>query len=149
MEISIQLDMASQYFNAWKEVFDSSNTKYLWCAWHVDRAWRKAIKKYFKSLDEQRKVYHQLHVIMMETSKTSFQILLTKFLTSHVNSPPFIEYFQSYCHHFEQWALCFRVGTPVNTNMYSESFHRVLKICYLNHKYNRRLDTLITWKALN
>ena len=136
-------DMASQYFNAWKEVFDSSNTKYLWCAWHVDRAWRKAIKKYFKSLDEQRKVYHQLRVIMMETSKTSFQILLTKFLTSHVNSPPFIEYFQSYCHHSEQWALCFRVGTPVNTNMYSESFHRVLKICYLNHKYNRRLDTLI------
>ena len=90
MEISIQLGLCQ----TWKEVFDSSNTKYLWCAWHVDRAWRKAIKKYFKSLDEQRKVYHQLRVIMMETSKTSFQILLTKFLTSHVNSPPFIEYFK-------------------------------------------------------
>ena len=87
-------DMASQYFNTWKEVFDSGNTKYLWCAWHVDRAWRKVIKKYFKSSDEQRKVYHQLRVLMMQTIKTSFQILLTKFLTSHVNSPPFVESFK-------------------------------------------------------
>ena len=24
-------DMALQYFNVWKEVFDITNTKYLWC----------------------------------------------------------------------------------------------------------------------
>ena len=80
-------DMAPPYFNAWKEVFDTSNTKYLWCAWHIDRAWRKAVKKYFNTLDEQRKVYHQLCVLLMETSKPSFQVMLTKFLTSHCNSP--------------------------------------------------------------
>ncbi len=135
-------DMATQYFSACKEVFDSSKTKYLWCSWHVDKAWRKAIKKYFKSGDEQRNIYHQLRVLMMETSKISFQIMLPKFL-SLVNSSAFFEYFQIYCNHSEQWALCFRIGTPVNTNMYSESFHRVLKICYLNHKYYRRLDSLI------
>ncbi len=135
-------DMASQYFNAWKEVFDSNNTKYLWCAWHVDRAWRKTIKKCFSSLDEQRNIYHQLRVLMMETSTISFQIMLPKFL-SVIKSSPFFEYFQTYCKHSEQWALCFRIGTPMNTNMYSESFHRVLKICYLNHKYNRRLDSLL------
>ena len=79
-------DMAPQYFNAWKEVFDTSNTKYLWCAWHIDRAWRKAVKKYFNTLDEQREVYHQLCVLLMETSKPYFQVMLTKFLTSHCNS---------------------------------------------------------------
>ena len=41
-------DMAPQYYNAWREVFDSTNTKYLWCAWHIDCAWRKAVKRYFK-----------------------------------------------------------------------------------------------------
>ena len=80
---------------------------------------------------------NQLCVMLMETSKPSFQEMLTKFLTSHCNSPLFIEYFQNYCHHCEQWALCFRVSTPMNT-MYAESFHRVLKIVYLNHKHNRR-----------
>ena len=31
----------------------------------------------------------------------------------------------------------------MNTNMYAESFHRVLKIVYLNLKHNRRVDSLI------
>ena len=39
-------DMAQQYYNAWKEVFGADSTTYLWCAWHVDRAWRDGIKRY-------------------------------------------------------------------------------------------------------
>ena len=31
----------------------------------------------------------------------------------------------------------------MNTNMHIESFHRVLKIVYLQHKHNRRVDYLI------
>ena len=71
--------------------------------------------------------------------------ILTKFLTlSSTNSPQFVEYFKtSYCSHIEQWAMCYRVGTPMNTNMFSESFHRVLKIVYLQHKQNKRVDHLI------
>ena len=42
-----------------------------------------------------------------------------------------------------QWAVCYRVVTPMNANMYAESFHRVLKIVYLEHKQNRRIDYLI------
>ena len=135
-------DMALQYFNAWKEVFDTTNTKYLWCGWHIDRAWRKAIKRYLNSFEEQKEIYHQLRTLMMETSQIGFKQLLTKFLTTH-KSTKFMEYFQSYCNHCEQWALCFRPGSPMNTNMYAESFHRVLKIVYLNHKFNRRLDKLL------
>ena len=33
--------------------------------------------------------------------------------------------------------------TTINNNMYLESFHRVLKILYLNHKQNRRIDSLL------
>ena len=41
-------DMAPQYFNAWKEVFGQKQTKYLWYAWHVDRAWKDGLKRYVK-----------------------------------------------------------------------------------------------------
>ena len=138
-------DMALQYYNAWKEVFTENNTKYLWCAWHVNRAWRDGIKRHFNLIDNQRAVYYQLHVLMMETDKASFRKLLTQFLTlSSSTSPTFTDYFRNiYCSHVEQWAMCHRVGTPMNTNMYSESFHRVLKIVYLRHKHNRRIDFLI------
>ena len=39
--------------------------------------------------------------------------------------------------------MCYRIGTPMNTNMYGESFHRVIKIVYLHQKHNRRMDSLI------
>ena len=42
-----------------------------------------------------------------------------------------------------QWASCFRARTTVNTNMFVESFHRVLKVVYLQHKQNRRVDFLL------
>ena len=38
-------DMATQFYSAWEEVFVAENTAYLWCAWHVDRAWRDTILK--------------------------------------------------------------------------------------------------------
>ena len=53
-------------------------------------------------------------------------------------------YFQStYCKRVEEWAFCYRVGTPFNTNMFVESFHRLLKIVYLDGKQNRRIDRLL------
>ena len=138
-------DMAQQYYNAWKEVFEGDNTVYLWCAWHVDRAWRDSVKRYFHTKEQQRQVYHQLRALMMETDKANFRNLLTKFLTlSTTQSSAFTKYFNStYCSHIQQWATCYRVGTPMNTNMFCESFHRVLKIVYLRHQHNRRIDYLI------
>ena len=59
-------------------------------------------------------------------------------------TPLFAEYLNSrYCKNLEQWGLCYRIVTPMNTNMHIESFHRVLKIVYLQHKHNRRVDYLI------
>lgn len=48
-----------------------------------------------------------------------------------------------YCHRTNEWATCYRKGCTVNTNMFTESFHRTLKIVHLNYKQNRRIDTLL------
>ena len=40
-------------------------------------------------------------------------------------------------------APCYRRATPVNTNMAIESFHRVIKVCYMEKKQNGRIDHLL------
>ena len=138
-------DMAPQYFNAWEEVFGSNNTKQLWCVWHVDRAWKDGIRRHVHSVTQQKHIYHFLRMLLMKTNIPTFRKLLAQTLTQcRETAPPFAEYFNSrYCRNLEQWALCYRIGTPMNTNMHIESFHRVLKIVYLQHKHNRRVDYLI------
>ena len=54
-------DDAEQYHNAWKEVFGESNTRKILCAWHVDRAWRKAAELMPKS--------NQCQVTIVKTDK--------------------------------------------------------------------------------
>lgn len=62
----------------------------------------------------------------------------------HGNHKDFYKYFiTQYVPYTRHWATCYRVGTIVNTNMYTESFHRLLKVVYLNNKQNRRIDRLI------
>ena len=74
-------NMAQQYYNAWKEVFPTTDTKYLWCSWHIDRAWRNGLKKYVNNTEKQKEVYHHLHVLMMETDIGKFRALLANCLT--------------------------------------------------------------------
>ena len=124
-------------------MFNVAETRYLWCTWHVDRAWKDGLRRYVATREEQRDLYHHLKVMMMETNMAQFRQLLSQFLTLSI-APSFTNYFQStYCSHIQQWATSYRLGTPMNTNLFSESFHRVLKIVYLQHKQNRRVDYLI------
>ena len=56
----------------------------------------------------------------------------------------FFKYFNThYVPHTRTWATCYRMGTVVNTNMFTESFHCFLKVVYLNNKQNRCVDWLI------
>ena len=48
-----------------------------------------------------------------------------------------------YAPHVHEWAYVYRIGTEINTKMYVESFHHVLKIVYLDSKQNRRVDHLL------
>lgn len=47
----------------------------------------------------------------------------------------FGEYFLvNYARRSLTWAMCFRTGLSINTNMYLESMHKVLKYIYLKGK---------------
>lgn len=91
------------------------------------------------------KIYHQLHVILLEQSKTQFHLQLQRFMSHlHENYFRYYEYFKrTYAGRCEEWAACYRVGCIANTNMFTESFHRLLKVVYLDGKQNRRVDTLL------
>lgn len=43
----------------------------------------------------------------------------------------------------EQWAFCFRLESTMNTNMFSEAFHRVFKRVYLKGLVNKRVDVCL------
>lgn len=138
-------DDAQQYFNAWSDVFGADNTKKLLCSWHVDRAWRKALNTHIPDKDDRVKVYHQLSVIMFETDLTAFREKLQQLLSFLSEThPSFSEYFnRQYAHRYPQWAGYNKADTIVNTNMFVESFHRLLKTVYLHSKQNRRIDHLL------
>ena len=137
-------DNTEQYFTAWSDIFGSSQTKKILCAWHIDRAWRKSLNQYIPSQDDRVQIY-QLRMLLTETNESEFRVMLQAFLTYsekyHFN---FYKYFSTYyCKRVEQWGSCYRCHTQVNTNMFVESFHRVLKVIYLHHKSNGRVDTLL------
>ncbi len=139
-------DDAQQYWNAWAAAYGTNSTKKLLCTWHVDRAWRKALKEHIPDAESRATVYHQLRLLLSEPDEVNFRVLLQQFLsliaTEHSR---FFEYFRAnYALRSDQWATWHRVGTIVNTNMHLESFHRLLKVVYLQGKQNRRLDHLIS-----
>ena len=138
-------DDAYQYFNAWRGVFDTNGTTKLLCAWHVDRAWRTALNQHVMNKQSRVEIYHQLQLLLMENEEPKFRQLLQQFVSSlDSNEPAFSRYFkENYCNRLGEWASHFRVRSVVNTNMFLESFHRTLKVVYLQHKHNRRIDYLL------
>ena len=141
-------DDANQYWNSWKAAYGNTDTKTkkLLCAWHIDKNWRKAIRENIHGSEAQATVYHHLQVILKETNKSTFRLRLQQFMTiikdKHL---AFFRYFSAhYAGRTDQWATCERIGTVTNTNMHIESFHRLLKVVYLEGKHNRRLDRLLS-----
>jgi len=136
-------DDAEQYYKAWSTIF--GNTTKLLCAWHVDRAWRKSLNNLIEDRQKRIEIYHQLCVLMFEQNCTKFHSCLQKFMSYlHAEYASYFDYFKrNYVGRCEQWATCYRVGSIVNTNMFVEAFHRLLKVVYLNGKQNRRVDKLL------
>ena len=138
-------DDANQYFNAWKGVFGAKETSKLLCAWHVDRAWRTALNQHVRTQQARNEIYHQLRILLMENKEATFRQLLQQFLSFvDASETAFSKYFEEhYCNRPSEWASYCRIGSVVNTNMFLESFHRTLKVVYLQHKHNRRVDFLL------
>ena len=141
----LMTDMVDQYYTAWRTVF-GPDTKRILCTWHVDRAWRGQLKL-IDNRELQAAVYHNLRVLLEETDCDKFEVLLTetvKQLQEGTSTETFAEYFvQHYVANKKEWAVCYRKYAGLNTIMYVESFHRVLKHVYLAGKVNKRMDKCI------
>ena len=74
-------DDNEQYFTAWSDIFGTSQTKKILCAWHIDRAWRKALNQHIPSQDDRVQIYHQLRMLLTETNESEFRVMLQTFLT--------------------------------------------------------------------
>ena len=92
-------------------------------------------------------VYHNLRVLMEEPDKDGFEELLQETveqLKATDETDEFEKYFTKfYLSRKEQWAACYRTGSGINTNMYVESFHRLIKYIYMRGRSNRRIDKLL------
>ena len=92
-------------------------------------------------------VYHTLRVLLEEHDENKFKRLLEGALKQWQQDPKlanFYKYFsQEYLSRSSQWALSSRKKAGINTNMFVESFHRVLKYGYQKAKVNKRMDKTI------
>lgn len=140
-------DDAEQFFNAWQGVFGKcSSTRKLLCTWHVDRSWRKSLNELVAIQAERITIYHHLRTLLECNNIPDFQVLMQNFVSWLIDQgyTDFCNYFQTYyCKRVIEWAFCYRGGSPLNTNMFVESFHRLLKVVYLQNKQNRRVDRLL------
>ena len=138
-------DDASQYYKCWSQVF-KRQPKRLLCICHVDRAWRNAISR-INEQELQISVYHTLRVIVEEQNTETFHTLMDGAIKQWQGNPKlevFYKYFsREYLHRPSQWAQSYRRKAGVNTNMFVESFHRVLKYCYQRAKVNKRMGKTI------
>ena len=138
-------DIADQFYNAWMATF-THTPKHILCTWHVLRAWKNHLK-IIKDSEKEEEVYHTLKVLMDETEEHKFKQMIESAvdqMKENINTKKFGEYFEiNYKSRCEQWANCFRVSSGMNTNMYLEAFHHVLKYKFLKGKKNKRVDRLI------
>ena len=137
-------DDQDNFYNGSKGVFTVTNNRKLICSWHIDKSWRKGLHTHISVKSKQAEVYHHLRVLLGETSEAVFRQRLhqfTSWLRDDADLVAFLQYFErTYVQRVKQWAPCYNSSTTVNTNMALESFHRVLKVCYLQKKQNRRID---------
>ena len=139
-------DMAEQFYTSWVAVY-GGRPKKLVCTWHVDNAWKKNLHL-INDKTIQVDVYYMLKVLMDETDETKFRTMLNNTLEGWKRLDDDMKDFYSYFRHYyankvEEWAACYRVKAGINTNMYVESFHKVLKYIYLKGKINKRMDRCI------
>ncbi|XP_047103518.1 uncharacterized protein LOC124722391 [Schistocerca piceifrons] len=131
---------------AWARVMGLADNNLL-CTWHVDRSWRKNLRKVCGGPQRQTQVYKALSMLLEEPEVDKFGELLELFereLHEDENTKDFGIYFSNtYGFRPQHWGYCHRRSLNINTNMHLEAMHRVLKYCYLDGKTNNRLDKLL------
>ena len=138
-------DDANQFYNAWSMTFESKPKKLL-CTWQVLRAWRQHLKL-INNTEKEETIYQTLKMLVDETNQNKFSVMLENAVTAWKldnDTKDFAIYFENnYKCRVSQWASSYRTLCGLNTNMYVEAFHHVLKYNFLRGKHNKRIDALI------
>lgn len=139
-------DDAPAFYNAWTTIMGSVSHKLL-CTWHVDKNWRQNLNKIKGNTEKKALVYKTLRVLLQLTDINDFILYLEqvlKDLLEDSDTREFGEYFlRNYYNRPNSWAYCYRQGLGINTNMYLESLHKILKYIYLEGRKVKRLDKSI------
>ena len=138
-------DDAEQFYSAWIDTFDGNPRNFL-CNWHVDRSWCRSIATMIKGEEDQISIYHILGVLMEETEQQKFHILLEKALYSMKTGEVldrFSDYFETIIAEDMNNGHFVTGKMLESTQMYAESFHRVLEHVYMKGNINKRLDSVI------
>ncbi|XP_050508157.1 uncharacterized protein LOC114343556 [Diabrotica virgifera virgifera] len=135
-------DITNVYYTAWVSVMGSVSL-HLYCSWHIDRAWQQNLGK-VKSTEEKNWVYKTLKYIQTLPNEIDFETQYFSFLTklsSKDSTQQMYNYLKTYYwDNRKQWAYCYRKNRGINTNMFLESMHKVIKYEYLDGKKVKRLD---------
>ena len=130
-------DLANSFYNAWIRVFVEPGQQ-VYSTWHLDGAWKQKLQACVKDTEIRRKVYAYLWLLRTEPDVAKFLKMKAEFLSYiELHSEPFHDYFlkQYFDHETAKiWATCYRLECITNTNMYAESFHRLLKTIYMHKK---------------
>ena len=112
-------DDAEQYYKGWVSVFQNKPKKLL-CIWHVDRAWCQKLNT-IDVFTIRAEVFSKLCMFRNENCEKKFQELLSEIQNDFQETnvlQKFSEYFETYyVKRCEQWALCFRKGSFIGTNI--------------------------------
>ena len=140
-------DMANQFYNAWVAVMGPRRPAKLLCTWHVDKAWKEELRRKVGDVVLEAEMYKLIRTCLEQTSENRFEDCLSGLL-NYLESEPKAECFRNYfakewVSKKTQWAYCFRLRMGINTNMFSEAFHRVFKRLYLGGKTNKRIDNCL------
>ena len=143
----IMTDDDNAGWNAARSVYGSQLRHFL-CTWHIQRSWIKNIHNHFREDALKTEVYCYLCAMLQAKSENDFLKYKDAFVSKFQPiNPGFLKYLADrYFSRPEKWSLCFRKGTEyanVNTNMFVESFHNLLKTIYFSGKRNRRIDVLL------
>jgi len=144
-KVFISDDLPALY-NAWAVVVGPAEHRLL-CTWHVDRNWRDNLSKISGGSEKKSLVYKTLRVFLQMTSIDEFKVSLDQFINDLLEDNDTAAYGTYFVQHYpkrsEVWAYCYRLRLGINTNMYLESYHKVLKHIYLEGKKCKRIDKTI------
>uniref|UniRef100_A0A6P7GKQ4 Uncharacterized protein LOC114343590 n=2 Tax=Diabrotica virgifera virgifera TaxID=50390 RepID=A0A6P7GKQ4_DIAVI len=135
-------DITETFYNGWTAVMGPVPNR-LFCSWHIDRAWRTNLGK-ISSLEKRKEVYKCLKFIQSTLKVDIFNRRFVEFLTQLENDSDTVKFYEyltkNYSSNTKSWAYCYRKELLINTNMYLESMHRIIKYEYLEGKKVKQLD---------